>query len=94
MPALSEEEIDDLIYFSRAGEYKDLAETLSALATREGVSQAEILVAAKDEGKSTCLHMATGNGHTGKLHDMLPRETSEKLRRFILRFLHNPMNRL
>ncbi|ROV92492.1 hypothetical protein VSDG_06717 [Cytospora chrysosperma] len=60
-PNLSEEEIDDLIYFARAGEVGDLNETLEALASREGVSPAEIIMAAKDEGKSTCLHMATGN---------------------------------
>lgn len=64
-PKLSEDEIDDLIYFARAGELADLNETLSSLASREGVSPAEILTAAKDEGKSTCLHMATGNGHLG-----------------------------
>jgi hypothetical protein len=65
-PKLSEDEIDDLIYFARAGENDDLKETVAALAAREGVTPAEILVAAKDEGnKSTTLHMATGNGHLG-----------------------------
>lgn len=64
-PQLSEDEIDDIIYFARAGEEKDLTETLSALASREGVSAAEILLAAKDEGKNTGLHMAAGNGHLG-----------------------------
>ncbi|ROW09272.1 hypothetical protein VPNG_05795 [Cytospora leucostoma] len=62
-PHLSEDEIDDLIYFARAGEVSDLNETLKALSSREGVPTSEILVAAKDEGKSTCLHMATGNGN-------------------------------
>jgi hypothetical protein len=66
-PTLSEDEIDDLIYFARVGENDDLNETLAALAEREKVSHAEILVAAKDEGKSTALHMATGNGHLGTL---------------------------
>lgn len=64
-PKLSEDEIDDLIYFARAGEEAELKETLISLASREGVSAAEILLAAKDEGNSTCLHMATGNGHLG-----------------------------
>lgn len=64
-PKLSEDEIDDLIYFSRVGEDDDLTETLKTLAEREKVSQAEVLLAAKDEGKSTTLHMATGNGHLG-----------------------------
>ncbi|KAL8376484.1 hypothetical protein RB595_007533 [Gaeumannomyces hyphopodioides] len=62
-PNLSEEEIDDLIYFARAGEGADLTELLSTISAREGVSAGEVLVLAKDEGKSTCLHMATGNGH-------------------------------
>lgn len=65
-PKLSEDDIDDLIYFARAGEVADLNETLSTLSTREGVSPAEIISAARDEGKSTCLHMATGNGNLGK----------------------------
>lgn len=65
-PQLSEDEIDDLIYFARVGENDDLSETLESLAEREKVSSAEILSAAKDEGnKSTALHMATGNGHLG-----------------------------
>ncbi|KAL1871094.1 ankyrin repeat-containing protein [Diaporthe australafricana] len=62
-PKLSEDDIDDLIYFARAGEVADLNESLATLSSREGVSPAEIITAAKDEGKSTCLHMATGNGH-------------------------------
>lgn len=65
-PNLSEEEIDDLIYLARAGEAGDLNEILEALSSREAVSPAEILMATNDEGKSTCLHMATGNGHQGK----------------------------
>lgn len=65
-PKLTEDEIDDLIYFARAGENEDLAEMLVSLAEREKMTVAEILIAAKDEGnKSTTLHMATGNGHLG-----------------------------
>lgn len=64
-PQLTEDEIDDLVYFARTGENDDLTETLTALAEREKVSPAEVLLAAKDEGKSTALHMATGNGHLG-----------------------------
>ncbi|KAJ4136360.1 ankyrin repeat-containing protein [Fusarium equiseti] len=63
-PKLTEEEIDDLIYFSRAGEQEDLTETIKSLAERENASPAEIVAAAQDaSNKSTCLHMATGNGH-------------------------------
>ncbi|KAK7415687.1 ankyrin repeat-containing protein [Neonectria punicea] len=60
---LTEEEIDDLIYFSRAGEKDELIETLKGLADREKVTPAEVVAAAQDDAKSTCLHMATGNGH-------------------------------
>lgn len=64
-PKLSEDDIDDIIYFARAGEVADLKESLATLSSREGVSPAEIIIAARDEGKSTCLHMATGNGNIG-----------------------------
>ena len=66
-PQISEDEIDDLLYFARAGETDELTTLLTALSEREKVSPAEILSSAKDEGKSTCLHMATGNGHLGML---------------------------
>ncbi|KAH6850709.1 ankyrin repeat-containing protein YAR1 [Chaetomium sp. MPI-CAGE-AT-0009] len=62
-PQLSEDEIDDLLYAARTGDKDELTTLLSSLAEREKVSPAEILISAKDEGKSTCLHMATGNGH-------------------------------
>ena len=65
-PNLTADEIDDVIYFARVGENEDLVETLKTLSEREKVSPAEILLAAKDEGKSTALHMAAGNGHLGK----------------------------
>lgn len=65
-PNLTEDEIDDVVYFARVGEDADLVETLTTLSEREKVSPAEILLAAKDEGKSTALHMAAGNGHLGK----------------------------
>lgn len=64
-PNLTEDEIDDLIYFARAGELSDLQETLASLSTREGVAVSEILAAARDESKSTSLHMAAGNGNLG-----------------------------
>jgi hypothetical protein len=69
-PQLSEDEVDDLIYFARAGEEGDLSQLLLALAEREKVSSAEIFFGARDSGKSTCLHMAAGNGHSGKGHPM------------------------
>ena len=64
-PNLTEDEVDDLLYLARTGENDELSEDITKLAAREGVSAAEILTAAKDESKATCLHMATGNGHLG-----------------------------
>jgi len=65
-PQLSEDEVDDLIYSARMGETDDLLTLVTALAEREKTTPAEILSSAKDEGKSTCLHMAAANGHLGK----------------------------
>ena len=66
-PQISEDEIDDLIYCARAGELEELTTTLGDLAKRENVATSTLLSLAKDEGKSTCLHMAAGNGHLGEL---------------------------
>ncbi|KAF3358840.1 Ankyrin repeat-containing protein P16F5.05c like [Verticillium longisporum] len=62
-PNLTEDEVDDLIYFARAGEQADLAEALATLSARESVAPGVILTAARDESKATCLHMAAGNGN-------------------------------
>ncbi|KAK2595063.1 ankyrin repeat-containing protein [Conoideocrella luteorostrata] len=70
-PKLSEDEIDDLIYLARVGENDDLNETLTEWSKRENVSRAEILIAARNEGKSTTLHMATGNGHLETVRKLL-----------------------
>lgn len=67
-PNLSEDEIDDLIYLSRAGEDAELTQMLKELAEREKATVAEVLEAAKDDGKATCLHMAAANGHSSKWH--------------------------
>ncbi|KAM9885245.1 ankyrin repeat containing protein yar1 [Verticillium dahliae] len=65
-PNLTEDEVDDLIYFARAGEQADLAEALATLSARESVAPGVILTAARDESKATCLHMAAGNGNLGQ----------------------------
>lgn len=65
-PQLSEDEVDDLLYLARVGDNDELSSLLRSIAEREKVSPAEILSSAKDEGQSTCLHMATGNGHVGE----------------------------
>ncbi|KAI0157960.1 ankyrin [Hypoxylon sp. FL1284] len=62
-PNLSEDEIDDLVYLARTGDDAELAGMLQQLAARENTTPAEILEAARDDGKATCLHMAAANGH-------------------------------
>lgn len=65
-PNLSEDEIDDLVYLARTGDDAELTGMLQGLVTRENATPAEILAAAKDDGKATCLHMAAANGHASK----------------------------
>lgn len=62
-PNLSEDEIDDLIYLARTSDDAELTGMLQELVTRDNATPAEILAAARDDGKATCLHMAAANGH-------------------------------
>jgi hypothetical protein len=65
-PRLSEDEIDDLLYFARTGETADFEETVKELKQRENASLEEILESAKDEFTGNGpLHMAAANGHSG-----------------------------
>ncbi|KAI1455197.1 ankyrin [Annulohypoxylon moriforme] len=81
-PKLSEEEIDDLIYLARANDDGELAEMVQELASREATTCAEILEAARDESKATCLHMAAANGHAKTVTTILshfpPPKTSKR----------------
>jgi hypothetical protein len=64
---LSEDDIDDLLYFARAGETQELKDTITALEKRHNASALEILLAAVDaETGNGPLHMAAANGHVGK----------------------------
>jgi hypothetical protein len=65
-PNLSEEEVDDLLYFARTGETVDFQSTVEELCSREKVGLSDILGAAKDESSGNGpLHMAAANGHAG-----------------------------
>ncbi|TGZ77173.1 ankyrin [Ascodesmis nigricans] len=80
-PQMSEDEIDDLLYFARAGETKELEELLNALETKyPSVDKAAIITTAKDEHSgNNSLHMAAGNGHfetTKTLLASLPNPTT------------------
>ncbi|KAI1391640.1 ankyrin [Hypoxylon trugodes] len=63
VPKLSEDEIDDLIYLARTGDDAELTGMIQELADRESATNAEVIAAARDDGKATCLHMAAANGH-------------------------------
>ncbi|KAI0376502.1 ankyrin [Hypomontagnella monticulosa] len=62
-PKVSEEEVDDLTYLARIGDDAEFTGMIQELAERESATPAEIIAAAKDDEKATCLHMASANGH-------------------------------
>lgn len=65
-PKLSEDEIDDLLYFARTGDEEEFNTLSSELCTRKSVSVVELLLAARDEANGNgVLHMAAANGHSG-----------------------------
>ncbi|KAH7054245.1 ankyrin repeat-containing domain protein [Macrophomina phaseolina] len=65
-PALSEDELDDLLYLARANETQDLPQYLQQLSqTHAPSSPADVLVAAVDPASgNSALHYAAANGHT------------------------------
>jgi hypothetical protein len=71
-PKLSEDEIDDLLYFARTGDKEELDTLREELCKREGCSIVELLETARDtESGNAILHMCAANGHSGR-RDLLP----------------------
>jgi hypothetical protein len=67
-PNLTEEEIDDLLYFARTGDKAEFNELKDELCKRENLSEMELLETARDEESGNgVLHMAAANGHSGIL---------------------------
>jgi hypothetical protein len=65
-PKLTEDEIDDLLYFARIGDKAEFSTLEDELCKRESVSEVQLLEAAKDEESGNgILHMAAANGHSG-----------------------------
>lgn len=65
-PKLSEDEIDDLLYFARLGDKSEFNALKGELCNRENVTEMEVLEAARDEESGNgVLHMAAANGHFG-----------------------------
>lgn len=67
-PHLSADELDDLLYFSRAGSLPDFQATISTSSKRLNTPPHTILLAAVDDtSRNSALHMASANGHTGSV---------------------------
>ena len=63
---LTEDQLDDLLYFARAGELDDLRSTIHDLSSSLPLAPAGVLAAAVDpDSGNTILHMASANGHVG-----------------------------
>lgn len=71
-PTLSEDEIDDLLYYARTGDLEEFATLRDELCKRENLGPeafVELIRVAKDEHSGNgVLHMAAANGHDGKLY--------------------------
>lgn len=68
-PALSFDEVDDLLYFTRANEVSDLQQTITELSQKYSCSAKDVLEAAIDpESGNTVLHFCSANG----LAELLP----------------------
>jgi uncharacterized protein len=67
-PSLSEDEIDDLLYFARADDLPEFNTLAKELCKRENISLSELLLVVKDEYSGNGpLHMAAANGHSSTL---------------------------
>ncbi len=66
LPKLSEDELDDILYFSRVGGLSELKNTIETCAKRFNVSLHDIILASIEEDSGNGpLHMASANGHNG-----------------------------
>ncbi|KAM3418075.1 hypothetical protein BST61_g6280 [Cercospora zeina] len=73
-PALTFEEVDDLLYFTRANEVQDLQQTITELTQKHSCSAKEVLEAAiYPESGNTVLHFCSANG----LAELLPNLLSQ-----------------
>jgi ankyrin repeat protein len=65
-PQLSEDEIDDLLYYARTGDLQEFNNLSDELYAREHTTLSDLLVAVKDAYSGNGpVHMAAANGHTG-----------------------------
>lgn len=66
MIALTEEQIDDILYYARTGELEELRMWIKKLSLAKSTSELEIIAASVEEqSQNTPLHMAAANGQSG-----------------------------
>jgi uncharacterized protein len=66
MAELTEDEVDDLMYFARSNEIEDLKTHAAELCQKYGVPPSTIFQSALDPlSGNTVLHLASANGHLG-----------------------------
>lgn len=64
--SLSEEQVDDILFYARVGQQENLIACLDELVKTTNISHYEVLRAAIDEQTGNGpLHMACANGHIG-----------------------------
>jgi len=67
-PALTADEIDDLLYFTRVNEVNDLRQTVTELAQKYQCGTKEVLAAGVDpESGNSVLHYCAANGLAGMI---------------------------
>lgn len=70
---LSEDQVDDLIYFARNGQVEEFQESLITIAESSSSSPLSTIAVAFDpESGNSPLHMASANGHIGNNRSATP----------------------
>lgn len=70
--ALSADEIDDLLYFTRVNEAQDLKQTIAELSHKYNCSERDVLTSAVDpESGNTILHYCSANGFSDLLRTLV-----------------------
>ncbi|MCJ1463685.1 hypothetical protein MMC07_002293 [Pseudocyphellaria aurata] len=69
---LTDDQIDDLLYFARTGQLDDFRDSIEAFARNSNISHYEVVCAAVEQQSSnSSFHMASANGHTNVLNYLL-----------------------
>lgn len=67
IPTLTEEQIDDLLYYARTNDLAELTEIVNSIADSLNVAPHVVISSAIDSNSgNSILHMASANGHIGE----------------------------